>query len=129
MRIVPPSSLESETIESYMEGVIERGTAGSYKRGLPPEVWRKTGGKTGTGETVRPVQEGAKYDLKKKPRTRDHKAFVAIWPTTSPEPFLVATVFEHVSHLDGRVAIRTSQRIMESIRALYADPVGESSEN
>ncbi len=111
---------DAESLESYMKDVILRGTGASYQRGVPKDVWTQTAGKTGTGETVRPVAPNGKYDLKNKPRTRDHKAFVAIWPTSSPEPYLVAVVFEHVSHLDGRVAVRTSQRIMESIRATHA---------
>lgn len=121
---------DAEVIKSYMRDVIAYGTAGSYRRGVPKEVWSVTGGKTGTGETTRPVDPNARYDRKNKPKTRDHKAFVGVWPTDSPEPYVVAVNFEYVSHLDTRVAIRTTQRVMEAIRALHladhADPADPS---
>ncbi len=120
VKIIDPQ--DAQDIKSYMRDVIKIGTAGVYRRGLPEEVWGDTGGKTGTAETTRPVDPNAGYDLKNKPRTRDHKAFVGIWPTRSPQPYVVAVVFEYVSHIDTRVAVLTTQQIMESIRALHAEP-------
>lgn len=115
VRVISPE--DAETINSYMIDVVRRGTAASlrWRWGLAKDVWLDLAGKTGTGETVKPVKRGAVYDRKAKPKTRDNKAFIGFWPASSPEPFVVAVVFEEVSHLDTRVAIRTVQRIVEGI--------------
>ncbi|MBH24210.1 MAG: hypothetical protein CMH57_07100 [Myxococcales bacterium] len=113
---------DAETMTDYMRDVIHRGTGGGYRWRLPREVWSNTGGKTGTGETVVPVDPDAAYSLSNKPPTRDNKAFVAIWPTSSPQPFVVTVVFEQVSHLDKGVAVRASQQIMEGVRASLSEP-------
>jgi len=110
------------TIKSYMRDTVLRGTAGGYKRGLPKEVWTETGGKTGTGETTIPIDPRARYSLANKPRTRDNKAFIAIWPLSSPQPWVVVVVFEQISHLDTGVAIRTARRLMEAVRLSLAPP-------
>ncbi|MEO1271575.1 MAG: penicillin-binding transpeptidase domain-containing protein, partial [Myxococcota bacterium] len=114
VRILDPQ--DAETITSYMKDVIRRGTGGGYRWKLPREVWMRTGGKTGTGETVVPIDPDAVYTRADKPPTRDNKAFVAVWPTDSPQPFVVTVVFEQISHLDKGVAVRAAQQIMEGVR-------------
>ena len=108
---------------SYMRDVLRRGTAQSFRREAALEIWRETAGKTGTGETVVPVDPNASYDRLNKPKTRDNKVFVAFWPTSSPDPYVVAVLFEQSSHLDGRVAVRATRRIIEGLAGLeLADP-------
>lgn len=110
---------EAEVITDYMKDVIHRGTAQSFRRESEPEIWRETGGKTGTGETVVPVDRDARYDRKNKPKTRDNKIFVGIYPASSPNPFVVAVVFEQVSHVDKKVAVRSVRRIIEATHQRY----------
>jgi len=50
--------------------------------------------------------------------------FVSFWPTSSPDPYVVAVVFEQVSHLDKTVAVRTNRRIVEGIAAIEARRAG-----
>lgn len=111
------SAEDAETINSYMVDVVRRGTAASlrWRWGLDREVWLEMAGKTGTGETVKPIKKGVVYDRRNKPKTRDNKAFIGFWPASSAEPYVVAVVFEEASHLDSRVAIRAVQRIVEGI--------------
>ena len=108
---------DAETINGYMRDVVRRGTAASLKWrfGLDKDVVAEIAGKTGTGETVKPVKRDAVYDRKNKPATRDNKVFVGFWPASSPDPYVVAVVFEEVSHLDKRIAIRTVGRIIQGI--------------
>lgn len=110
------SEEDARFLKGVMRDTVLRGTAGGYKRGLPKEVWTETGGKTGTGETTVPIDPRARYSLDNKPKTRDNKAFVAVWPLSSPQPWVVVVVFEQVSHLDTGVAIRTARRMMEAVR-------------
>lgn len=115
VRVIAPE--DAETLTAAMRDVVRRGTAASlrWRWGLDRSVWLEMAGKTGTGETVKPVKRGVAYDRRNKPKTRDNKAFVGIWPASSPDPWVVAVVYEEVSHLDTRVAIRTVQRIIEGI--------------
>ena len=63
--------------------------------------------------TVR-LEPGAKPNSKRrKPRTQDHKFMTGFWPASSRRPWVVTTGFEHVSHLDKRVALRAFARIVE----------------
>ena len=124
-RVIAPE--DAETLTGYMRDVVRRGTASSlrWRWGLSKEIWLEMAGKTGTGETVKPVKRGVVYDRRNKPKTRDNKAFVGIWPTSSPQPYVVTVVFEEVSHLDTRVAIRATQRIVEGIAESEGGPKGQ----
>ncbi|OIP35358.1 MAG: hypothetical protein AUK47_16770 [Deltaproteobacteria bacterium CG2_30_63_29] len=120
--IIEPEA--AQLITEAMQEVIHRGTGKSFRKGTTPEIWQETAGKTGTGETVVPVDPKAVYRRTQKPATRDNKVFVSFWPTSSPDPYVVAVVFEQVSHLDKTVAVRTNRRIVEGIAAIEARRAG-----
>lgn len=116
--------VDAQTIESYMLDTVKGGTARLIRTSLPDEIWKETGAKTGTGETVTPVNPNAVYSRLNKPATRDNKVLVAIWPASSPDAYVIAVVYEEISHLDTRVAVRSVARIIEqlAIRDGYIEP-------
>jgi len=122
--LAPPPAIpilapeDAQTILKYMHETIRAGTATYFRRGMEAAMWEHTAGKTGTGETVIPVDRGDVYDRVRKPKTRDNKIFVAIWPTDRPQPYTIAVIFEQASHLDGRVALRAVRRIVEGLAIL-----------
>jgi cell division protein FtsI/penicillin-binding protein 2 len=122
--VTPPNPLQVATVRvarHLKQALVEtarRGTARGLRRMVSsPELWRELGAKTGTAETVR-LQPGARVDEgRRKPRTQDHKFVTGFWPQSQRRPYVIVTAFEHVSHLDVRVALRMFAATAEALAA------------
>lgn len=114
-------------LKEAMVDTVKGGTAAGLKRQLPKRLWTETGGKTGTGETVRLQPDVRQNPNRRKPQTQDHKFFVGFWPASSRNPYVIVTGFEYVSHLDVKVAVRTFGRIVEVLDERFGDPASPAS--
>ncbi len=108
-------------LKSAMVDTVDHGTAGGMRGMLPPEVWKETGGKTGTGETVRLIRGGTSSSGNVK-STQDHKFFTGFWPASSATPYVVVTGFEYASHIDTRVAVRCAARAIDMLAKVVSGP-------